>query len=94
MSILESLQEQKKELLQKQQASGSDLVQSFQIPIEIPFKGTKFRGYVTINAAGIDSQEELEAALKQIDDAFGIYIYQKQQNGGFFKKQYNNSWSR
>lgn len=88
MSILKALQEQKKELLAKQ-PSGSELVQSFQIPIEFPYNGTKFRGYVTINADGIENQDDLNAVLKQIDDAFGIYIYQKQQNSGF--KSYGNN---
>jgi hypothetical protein len=88
MSILEAAIKQKKELLEKEPARG-ELVQSFQIPIEFPYNGTKFRGYVTISAEGINSIDDLNAALKQIDDAFGIYIYQKQQNGGF--KSYGNN---
>jgi hypothetical protein len=91
--LLSKLSEQRKAIQSTSQDAGS-LVQSFQIPIEFPYNGTKFRGYVTINATGIQNQDDLNAALKQIDDAFGIYIYQKQSNGFFNKQSYNNNWRR
>lgn len=94
MSILQSLKEQKEKLQEK--ASSGELIQSFSIPVKVPFKGGSLRMYVTLDASQIQTQQEFEAALQQIDDAFGLDVYQPQQRQqfGFNKPSYNRGWSR
>ena len=94
MSILQSLKEQKEKLQEK--ASSGELIQAFQVPVKVPFKGGSVRIYVTLDASQIQTQQEFEAALQQLDDAFGIDVYQPQQRQqfGFNKPSYNRGWSR
>ena len=93
MSILQSLKEQKEKL---QESSSVELIQAFQVPVKVPFKGGSVRIYVTLDASQIQNQQEFEAALQQLDDAFGIDVYQPQQRQqfGFNKPSYNRGWSR
>ena len=91
MSLLDDLRKQKEQL---QTTTGSgELIQSFHIPVEIPYNGGKVRMYIAVNAAQVQSQQDLEAVLKQLDDSFGIAVYRQQQQG-FYSKSYNNRWQR
>lgn len=92
MSILQSLKEQKQKLQEK--VSSGELIQAFQVPVKVPFKGGSLRIYVTLDASQIQSQQELEAALQQIDDAFGLDVYQQRQQFGFNKPSFNRGWSK
>lgn len=90
MALLDDLKKQKEQL---QSAVGTgELIQSFHIPVEIPYNGGKVRMYAAVNAAQIQSQKDLEAVLKQLDESFGIAVYKQQQ--GFYNKSYNNRWQR
>lgn len=92
MSLAESLKKQKEELQSKATDCG-ELIQSILVPIEIPFKGEKVRTYVALNAALITNANELEDALQQIDESFGVYVYRKQQTG-FYNRGNYGGWKK
>jgi hypothetical protein len=94
VSILQSLKEQKEKLQEK--VSSGELIQAFQVPVKLPFKGGSLRMYVTLDASQIQTQEELLAALEQLDAACGVDVYlpQQRQQFGFNKPSYNRGWSR
>lgn len=94
MSLLDEVKSQRAKLQEK--VGSGELIQSFQVPVKVPFNGGSLRMYVTLDASKIQTQQEFEAALQQIDDAFGLDVYQPQQRQqfGFNKPSYNRGWSK